>query len=167
MLASRRDAPAGLIQWGDDPSLTRYGLRSSQCSEAHSFFGGCLRPPLLAALTAAVDVRRRLLPAETRRRVNVSARQLCGVKQAARAVRWRGRNSPSNDGLQKDHSITSSARTRIAGEMVTPMASAVFILRTNSNFVGCSTGRSATFAPFAIVSTNSAARRYMAGKTTP
>ena len=65
------------------------------------------------------------------------------------------------------HSITSSARTRIAGEIVTPMASAVFILRTNSNFVGCSTGRSATFAPFAIVSTNSAARRYMAGKITP
>ena len=65
------------------------------------------------------------------------------------------------------HSITSSARTRIAGEMVTPMASAVFILRTNSNFVGCSTGRSVTFAPFAIVSTNSAARRYMAEKITP
>src|SRR6202022_4072230 len=67
----------------------------------------------------------------------------------------------------RTHSITSSARTRIAGEMVTPMASAVFILRTNSNFVGCSTGRSATFAPFAIVSTNSEARRDMAGKITP
>src|ERR1700730_17041764 len=65
------------------------------------------------------------------------------------------------------YSITSSARTRIAGEMVTPIASAVFMLRINSNLVGCSTGRSATFAPFAIVSINSAARRYMAGKFTP
>ena len=41
MLASRRDAPAGLIQRGDDPSSTRYVLRSSQCFEARSFFWGC------------------------------------------------------------------------------------------------------------------------------
>ena len=40
VLASRRDAPAGLIQWGDDPSTTRYGLRSFQCFEAHSFLLG-------------------------------------------------------------------------------------------------------------------------------
>src|ERR1700738_1215625 len=65
------------------------------------------------------------------------------------------------------YSITSSARTRIAGEMVTPIASAVFMLRINSNLVGCSTRRAAPFAPFAIVSINSAARRYMAGKFTP
>jgi hypothetical protein len=40
MLASRRDAPAGLIQWGDDPSTTRYGLRSFQGFEAHNLFSG-------------------------------------------------------------------------------------------------------------------------------
>jgi hypothetical protein len=43
MLASRRDAPAGLIQWGDDPSSTRYGLRSFQGFEAHKLFWWCLR----------------------------------------------------------------------------------------------------------------------------
>jgi hypothetical protein len=42
MLASRRDAPAGLIQWGDDPCTTRHGLRSPPCFEAHSFWVTCL-----------------------------------------------------------------------------------------------------------------------------
>jgi hypothetical protein len=40
MLASRRDAPAGLIQRGDDPCITRYGLRSFHGFEAHNLFGG-------------------------------------------------------------------------------------------------------------------------------
>ena len=42
MLASRRDAPAGLIQWGDDPSSTRHGLRSLKGFEAHRFWIRCL-----------------------------------------------------------------------------------------------------------------------------
>jgi hypothetical protein len=40
MLASWRDALARLIQWGDDPSSTRYWLRSFQGFEAHKLFGG-------------------------------------------------------------------------------------------------------------------------------
>ena len=43
--------------------------------------------------------------------------------------------------------------------MVNPSALAVFRLMTNSNFVGCSTGRSAGLAPFKILSTKTAARR--------
>src|SRR5512147_959889 len=39
--------------------------------------------------------------------------------------------------------ITSSARTRIDCGIVRPIAFAVLRLTTNSNFVGCSTGRSA------------------------
>jgi hypothetical protein len=65
------------------------------------------------------------------------------------------------------YSITSSARTRIAGEIVIPIALAVLRFRTNSNLVGCSTGRSPALAPFAIRSTYSAARRNMAGKLAP
>jgi hypothetical protein len=42
---------------------------------------------------------------------------------------------------------------------VRPSALAVLRLTTSSNFVGCSTGRSAGFAPRKILSTNSAARR--------
>jgi hypothetical protein len=41
--------------------------------------------------------------------------------------------------------ITSSARMRIVGGTVTPIALAVLRLIRSSNFVGCSTGRSAGF----------------------
>jgi len=51
------------------------------------------------------------------------------------------------------HSITSSARARIEGGMVSPSAFAVFRLITISNFVGCSIGRSPGFAPLRILST--------------
>src|SRR5262245_42955600 len=45
------------------------------------------------------------------------------------------------------YSITSSARTRMESGIVNPIAFAVLRLRTMSNFVACSTGRSAGFAP--------------------
>src|SRR5215510_11664045 len=44
--------------------------------------------------------------------------------------------------------ITSSARIRRVGGNVIPSALAVLRLRTSSNFVACSTGRSAGLAPF-------------------
>jgi len=59
--------------------------------------------------------------------------------------------------------ITSSARCSSDGGMVSPRALAVFMLITNSNFVGCSTGKSAGLAPLRILSTNVAARRYKSG----
>ena len=43
--------------------------------------------------------------------------------------------------------------------MVRPSALAVLRLMTSSNFVGCSTGRSAGFAPLRILSTKTADRR--------
>jgi hypothetical protein len=45
------------------------------------------------------------------------------------------------------HSITSSARSRIDCGIVSPSALAVLRLITNSNFVGCCTGKSAGLAP--------------------
>jgi hypothetical protein len=57
------------------------------------------------------------------------------------------------------HSITSSARPSSDGGIVRPRALAVLRLMTSSNFVGCSTGRSAGLAPFRILSTITAARR--------
>jgi hypothetical protein len=57
------------------------------------------------------------------------------------------------------YSMTSSARASTAGGMVIPSALAVFRLITSSNFVGCSTGRSAGLAPLRILSTNAAERR--------
>jgi len=53
----------------------------------------------------------------------------------------------------QDHRITRSALAKILGGMVNPICLAVFKLITSSNFVGCSTGRSAGFVPFRIRST--------------
>src|SRR4029434_651020 len=49
--------------------------------------------------------------------------------------------------------IISSARIRSDCGIVKPSALAVLRLITNSNLVGCSTGRSLGFAPFRILST--------------
>ena len=58
------------------------------------------------------------------------------------------------------YSITSSARASSMGGMVMPSALAVLRFITSSNFVGCSMGRSAGFAPFRMASRYLAARRY-------
>ena len=57
------------------------------------------------------------------------------------------------------HLITLSARANTFGGIVSPICLAVFKLMTNSNFVGCSTGRSAGLVPSRILSTYVAARR--------
>jgi len=51
------------------------------------------------------------------------------------------------------HRITSSAWKRSIGGSVRPRACAVLRLITNSNFLGCSTGRSAGVAPLRSLST--------------
>ena len=48
------------------------------------------------------------------------------------------------------YSITSSARTSSDGATASPSALATFRLITSSNFVGCSTGRSAGLVPLRI-----------------
>src|SRR5262245_48726167 len=52
-----------------------------------------------------------------------------------------------------DHSITSSARASSIGGTSRPIALAALRLMISSNLVGCSTGRSAGFAPLKILST--------------
>src|SRR6202043_1850080 len=61
--------------------------------------------------------------------------------------------------LASDHSITSSARARSVAGTVMPSALAVFILMTSWKRVGCSTGKSAGWAPLRILSTYTAALR--------
>src|SRR5262249_8889496 len=51
------------------------------------------------------------------------------------------------------HLISLFARASTSGGIVRPICFAVFRLITSSNFVGCSTGRSAGLAPFRILST--------------
>src|SRR5262245_51817452 len=55
--------------------------------------------------------------------------------------------------------ITLSALASTLGGIVKPICLVVFRLITNSNFIGCSTARSAGFVPFRILSTYTAARR--------
>jgi hypothetical protein len=55
--------------------------------------------------------------------------------------------------LAPSHLISLFARASNSGGIVTPIFFAVFRLITSSNFVGCSTGRSAGLAPFSILST--------------
>src|SRR6516165_5965136 len=51
------------------------------------------------------------------------------------------------------HSITWSASASMLSGITSPSAFAVFRLITNSNLVGCSTGRSAGLAPLRILAT--------------
>src|ERR1700737_3562096 len=61
---------------------------------------------------------------------------------------------------QHRHLITSSTMERSDGGTVRPSDLAVLRLMASSNLVGCSIGRSAGLAPFKILSTNQAARRF-------
>jgi hypothetical protein len=71
-------------------------------------------------------------------------------RQSGRTVHRRERSATRN------YQITS-ARTCSDWGIVRPSALAVFELMTSSNLVGCSTGRSAGFAPLRILSTYPAA----------
>jgi hypothetical protein len=65
------------------------------------------------------------------------------------------------------YSITSSARSRNDSGMVMLIAFAVFRLITSSNFVGCSTGRSAGLVPCKILCTYPPPRRNRSGRLAP
>src|SRR5439155_6568312 len=72
------------------------------------------------------------------------SRLLClGVERR----RHRPNSEPAEEGAPVHHSITWSARSRMDCGIISPRAFAVFMLTTSSNFVGCSTGRSAGLAP--------------------
>src|SRR5262249_47516788 len=94
---------------------------------------------------------------------NRNRRLLCPRRERPR----RRRAAEQRDEVAALHSITSSARASSVAGTVTPSASAVLRLITRSNFVGCSTGISAGFAPRRILSVNSAARRKRLGKFVP
>jgi len=77
-----------------------------------------------------------------------------------------GRSVPMSDlskcsEQRQAYSMTSSARVSSVGGMLRPIALADFKLITSSKRVGCSTGSSAGLAPFRILSTKTAARRYI------
>src|SRR4051812_47150536 len=95
-----------------------------------------------------------------------------GVRAFARVAIWTGINI---DWIKRIGRLqlatipreTLDSRARIPELADSPIALAVVRLMTRSNLVGCSTGRSAGFAPRKILSTISAARRHKAGKFGP
>src|SRR6266850_3075085 len=66
---------------------------------------------------------------------------------ALRFDRWRIQSILA---APRGHFMTLSALASTFGGIVRPICLAVFKLITNSNFIGCSTGRSAGFAPLRI-----------------
>src|SRR5215468_744963 len=79
----------------------------------------------------------------------------CGSPRPASANLYSSGREHAQQCLYKDriYSITSSARASSDGGISMPSAFAVLRLTTNWNFVGCSMGRSAGFAPFRTLST--------------
>src|SRR5262249_13440844 len=68
---------------------------------------------------------------------------------------------------KQTYSITLSARSRKDSGIVRPRTLAVLRLMTSSNFVGCSTGKSAGLPPSRILATKSAVRRNISGASGP
>ena len=66
-----------------------------------------------------------------------------------------------------DHRITLSALASTFGGIVRPICLAALRLMMNSNFVGCSTGKSSGFAPLRILSTKYASRENKRTLSTP
>src|SRR5215831_11700219 len=81
------------------------------------------------------------------------ALDLCARRERPRG----GHAAKQRDELAAPHSITRSASASSWGGISSPSAFAVLKLITSSNFVGCSTGKSAGLAPFNILSTKIAA----------
>src|SRR5262249_38663334 len=115
-----------------------------------------LRPPILDDDVAAFD------PAELTKPLHESGDPLALGRSRARtqepdSVRWllrTRREWPGNRRAadQRDeraalHSMTSSASARNLSGISRPRAVAFFALMTNSNLVGCNTGRSAGASP--------------------
>ena len=115
--------------------------------------------PAAARLNAPVS-RAELAPAIRVGRMSAFER-IADVGQTSRHVRF----VPTPD--MPCYSITSSARVSSVGGTMMPSAFAVFKLITSSYLVGCSTGRSAGFAPLKILSTKNADRRYRSRRSAP
>src|SRR5262249_36864025 len=111
-----------------------------------------LVPKITKPLTEGLEVRRVVFRGrEAKEPDPVHLRRLLPLGRERRGER------PNQRGQQEaaavHHSSTWSARASSEGGIVRPSALAVLRLMTRSNFVGCSTGRSAGLAPLRILST--------------
>src|SRR3990172_11903441 len=86
---------------------------------------------------------------------------LCMKFAVTLALSQREREFSENNPKSKiqNYLMTLSAFISVHCGIVRPICLAVFKLITNSNFIGCSTGKSAGLVPFRILSTKYATRR--------
>src|SRR5262249_53324101 len=82
-----------------------------------------------------------------RTQIEPANRRHCGLLGTRSAWPNSSRTGDKGDERAALHSITSSARAISEGGTVRPSAFAVFKLITNSNFLGCNTGKSAGLSP--------------------
>src|SRR2546430_16742347 len=94
-------------------------------------------------------------------------RQLRALLRARRERPRDRRAAEQRDELAPLHSITSSARKRTAGGIVSSRDFAVLRFSANSNFVGCSTGKSAGLTPLRTLATMIADCRHIAARPGP
>ena len=115
----------------------------------------------------------RFVPGSSRNRSRLPSRQLLPSARHFRSCA-RGGHFPSRSACLKratmrhaPHSITSSAPVSSEGGTERPSALAAFRLMTNSNLVGCWTGKSCGLAPFRMRSIYPAASRDNCARSSP
>src|SRR5262249_56023025 len=95
----------------------------------------------------AQTVAKRIRPFRAEHTNHRHGRLLRACRERPKTRRHGRRAAEQRYELAALHSITSSARASSIGGASRPSAFAVLTLRASSNFVGCSTGRSAGFSP--------------------
>ena len=122
-----------------------YGLRKRRARPA----GGGQRGSVPPAFSRDLDPHRER---SSQYRLGGRPRGLVECRRSDRPDQ-QGHANPREQIREVVHSITWSARSSSDGGIVSPRALAVLRLMTNSNFVGCSMGRSPGLVPLRILST--------------
>ena len=148
------------------PSTTHAGHPRSRGAPVATTTASSARCRLSISCSSSA-MRDRALADSERLSASVRFRAVTGrpSRQLPRLGCAKGRHMHSSN-LQL-YSTTSSASEISLSVTASPSALAIFALIASSNFVGCATGRSAAFAPRRILSTYSAARRYISVKLAP
>src|SRR5262249_32906733 len=146
----------------------RSAARCNHCYLSMNQFSGQRRQAIVMALSPTVLNREVLAVDQTRftqalpkrcHTIGVGLRRAGAEKanhrhrrllRARRERPCRRCAAEQRDELAAPHSITSSAATCSVGGTVRPSALAVLRFITNSNLVGCKTGKSAGFSPLRI-----------------
>ena len=142
------------------PPQPRYN-RDPECTASRMSAGiddatrasSCHGPASTPALTGAEAMAHRVLRGEPLSTGKRSQGYHGGTNLAQVGKKADRANVAVRASVLTGHRITSSAWKRIVGGMVRPSTLAVLRLMTSANRMGCSTGRSAGFAPLRMRST--------------